>query len=82
MVRVRIRVSVRVSLGFRDTARVRDLESRFGSVLESSISCILYGLLCLLGLGIGLELRFGSVLHSPPSYSLYGFLCPLGLGLV
>ena len=54
MVRVRIRVSVRVrvSLGFRDTVRVRDLESRFGSVLESSISCILYGLLCPLGLGL------------------------------
>ena len=52
MIRVRIRVSVRVSLGCRDTVRVRDLESRFGSVLESSISFILYGLLCPLGLGL------------------------------
>ena len=58
-------VRVRVSLGFRDgvwvsvSVRVTlglgirlGLELRFGSVSESSISCILYGLLCPLGLGL------------------------------
>ena len=33
------------------------LELRFGSVFESPLSCILYGLLCPLGLGIVLGFR-------------------------
>jgi len=61
------------------------LELRLGSVLDSPLSCVLYGLLCPLKLGLvrlGLELRLGSVLDSPLSCILYGLLCPLGLGLV
>ena len=46
-VRVSVLVRVRVSLGFRDRVRVR-----LGSVLDSPLSCILYGLLCPLGLGL------------------------------
>ena len=42
---VRVRVSVRVSLGL-------GLELRFGSVLDYPPSYILYGFLCLLGLGL------------------------------
>ena len=38
-------VTVRVSLGL-------GLELRLGSVSDSPLSCILYGLLCLLGLGL------------------------------
>ena len=45
MVTVTVRVSLGVGLG---------LELRLGSVSDSPLSCILYGLLCLLGLGIGL----------------------------
>jgi len=44
-VRDRVRVSVRVSLGL-------GLELRFGSVLDSPPSYIMYGLLCPLGLGL------------------------------
>ena len=58
-----VSVMVRVSLGFRVWVSVSvrvtlglgirlGLELRFGSVSESSISCILYGLLCPLGLGL------------------------------
>ena len=43
-----VSVRVRVSLG---------LGLRFGSVFESPLSCILYGLLCPLGLGIVLGFR-------------------------
>ena len=54
-------MSVRVSLGFRDRVRVSvsvtvtlgiGLELRFGSVLDSPPSYILYGFLCTLGLGL------------------------------
>ena len=55
-------VRVRVSLGFRDRVRVSvsvtvtlgfiGLQLRFGSVLDYPPSYILYGFLCLLGLGL------------------------------
>ena len=45
-------IKVRVSLGIGFRVRVSlGLELRLGSVLDSPLSCILYGLLCPLGLG-------------------------------
>jgi len=46
-----VSIKVRVSLGFRDTVSL-GLRLRLGSVLDSPLSCILYGLLCPLGLGL------------------------------
>ena len=68
-------VTVRVSLGFRDTVRVsfRDrvrVRIKVRVSLDSPPSYIMYGFLC--PLGLGLELRFGSFLESSLSYILPG----------
>jgi len=50
-VSLRVRVSLGIGLGFRVSLGL-GLELRLGSVLDSPLSCVLYGLLCPLGLGL------------------------------
>ena len=80
MFRDKVRVSVLVSLGFRDRVRVKVRVSfRLATFMYSVRHPVSLRVRVSLGIGLGLELRSGSVLDSPLSCILYVLLYPIFL---